>query len=474
MKVCYYAWSSYNRFAIEIHREISLRRIEYNAIFVVNNFNEKKAILDTFQDVEVYSATEFMEKNYKNFTESEFIRCEKQYNIESLWSLILSDRFLYDQPHDYVIRIATGYLLFFEFIFKKEHPDYFFNEVIAVFSSYAAYFIGTAYGVKYVAPMASRTHGSSHHYFVSDPFQLNMNFDQTYIEITKNDIYINKARRYLKDFESKTLKPELMSYTGIKPKLRLSFIKEFLFFLWEACRSKNKYDYINRYNYKSHLNPMIFFFRYLRIKRYFLHDLPDLRRKYVFVPLHYQPEASTLVCAPKYEKQLFLIDSLSKSIPADTLIYVKEHYALLGHKKESFYKELSKYPNVVLLDPWIDSHLMIKGAEAVVALTGTAGFEAVLYRKPIFLLGRIFYENAPGVIKLDDMYGVYIKELTKWKLPSREQIEQYLAECFRTMYKGCVYTIIPSTHSSKNIKDVANSFFIQLMRLEEQKAGTMS
>ena len=32
----------------------------------------------------------------------------------------------------------------------------------------------------------------------------------------------------------------------------------------------------------------------------------NYNRKYVYFPLHYQPEASTIVCAAKYEKQLII------------------------------------------------------------------------------------------------------------------------------------------------------------------------
>lgn len=464
MKICYYAWSSYTIFSIELHREILSRGIDYSAIFVVNNSKERDKVHKSFPEARVYLATEFLEKNHERFTILEFINCEKRFKIESLWGLVLSDRFLHDQPYDYVIKIATGYLKFFEMIFNEEHPDFFFNEVVAVFSSYAAYYVGKAYGVKYVAPMATRTHGSSHHYFVSDPFQLNMNFNPDYNVATITPKYIEKAREYIKEFELNALKPELMAYTGVRPKFGLSFIKSFIFFIFGALHPRNQYDYINRFNYKSHVNPMVFFFRYQIIKRFFKKGLPDFERKYVFVPLHYQPEASTLVCAAKYEKQLFLIDSLSKSIPSDTLVYVKEHYALLGHKKIRFYEDLSKYPNVVLIDPWIDSHELIKKSEAVVALTSTAGFEAILYRKPVFVLGRIFYENAPGVIRLDDIYGEYNKKLSEWKRPSLEQVVLYLAECFRTMYEGCVYTVVPKTFNVENIKMVAGSILNQFKK----------
>ena len=158
--------------------------------------------------------------------------------------------------------------------------------------------------------------------------------------------------------------------------------------------------------------------------------------KYVLFPLHFQPEASTIVCAEKYEKQLFFIDSWAKSLPADTKLYVKEHYAVLGHRDISFYKELKKYPNVRLINPWTDTQDLIKHAQAVTTLTGTAGWEAMLHKKPVFIGGNIFFDSAPGVIKLEDVFGNYITALKNWKQPSDHEIIQYLCAYHRVIYKG--------------------------------------
>ena len=86
----------------------------------------------------------------------------------------------------------------------------------------------------------------------------------------------------------------------------------------------------------------------------------------------------------KYEKQLFFIDSWAKSLPADTVLYVKEHYAFLGNRDPHFYEELKQYPNVVIVDPWESSRKLIENAVAVTTLTGTAGWEAMLLRKPVW------------------------------------------------------------------------------------------
>ena len=61
---------------------------------------------------------------------------------------------------------------------------------------------------------------------------------------------------------------------------------------------------------------------------------------------------------------MFFIDSIVKNLPADTLLYVKEHYAFLGSRHLNFYKEINKnYPNVVLIDPFISSRDLILESE---------------------------------------------------------------------------------------------------------------
>ena len=131
---------------------------------------------------------------------------------------------------------------------------------------------------------------------------------------------------------------------------------------------------------------------------------------------------------------MFFIDSWAKSLPADTVLYVKEHYALIGHRDPQFYKELEKYPNVFMLDPWEPARNLIEKAVAVTTLTGTAGWEAMLLRKPVFLGGNIVFDNAPGIIKVEDIYGNYLDMLGKWEQPTREEIIKYL--CVSSQPKG--------------------------------------
>ena len=219
-------------------------------------------------------------------------------------------------------------------------------------------------------------------------------------------------------------------------------------------------------SYKNRTNELKFYFNYQISKKYY--KKADYSKKYVYFPLHYQPEASTCVCAEKYENQLFYIDSWAKSLPADTLLYVKEHYFLLGNRNLQFYKELKKYPNVVLIDPWESTKKLIENSVAVTTLTGSAGFEAMLLRKPVFLGGNSVYENAPGVIKVKDIYQNYLPNIETWKKPTKNEIIQYLCACIRSYDKGNVYAQFKYELIDENIELLCRSVYKQMKRLKAE------
>ena len=273
---------------------------------------------------------------------------------------------------------------------------------------------------------------------------------------------MKQVDEFLTEFETKEVTPSAMSMVQKKPKFKLSFFVLPLIYL-RSRFSKYNNDEMSYMYYKSYenvLNPLRFFLNYQKSKKYYKE--PSLSKKYVYYPLHYQPEATTCVCAEKYEKQLFFIDSLAKSLPADTLLYVKEHYAVLGHRDPHFYVDMQKYPNVVIVSPWVSSRSLIDNSVAVATLTGTAGFEAMLLRKPVLLAGDMVFDNAPGIIKVNDIYDNYLKYLNDWKQPSREEVIKYLCASMRSYRKGNIYAQNRHWLLKDNIDDICNSLLIEM------------
>ena len=80
----------------------------------------------------------------------------------------------------------------------------------------------------------------------------------------------------------------------------------------------------------------------------FLADPPG-ERPYVFYPLHFEPEATTLVHGSYFEDQLTVVKNLARSLPAGWELVVKEHFYMRGQRRLGFYRSLLSIPNLRLL-----------------------------------------------------------------------------------------------------------------------------
>ena len=266
----------------------------------------------------------------------------------------------------------------------------------------------------------------------------------------------------LRKFEEKDCPPPAMQMVRTKPRMDKDFWLAPLKYIKKRFEKEfnDPYSYMYYLGYKNYLDPFVFYFHYKKTCKYYKDA--DFSKKYIYFPLHYQPEASTCVCAEKYEKQIYFIDSWAKSLPADTVLYVKEHYALLGHRDPHFYIDLQKYPNVILINPWESSRKLIENAAAVTTLTGTAGLEAMLLRKPVFVCGNAVYENAPGIIKVDEIYNNYVNNIEQWEKPSRDDIVKYLCACIRSYSKGNAYAQNFYELIDDNIDVLCNSLYEEM------------
>lgn len=465
ISICFDARPAYDRFSTELYK--SLKELNQNITggFIVSNKKEKKYIRSHLSDyllnIDIYEISSYFHEYWDEFTYESFIEYEKKYECAPLWRFIYTDRFLVLHDYNYCIKIVVGYFRFYEEIFSKY--DFYYDECISTLQSYIAYIVGIKLGTKYIAQTTARGGiDDQYHYVLDDPYAYIVGFDNSYKKKKYGQNEISKAEKFLSYFEKTDMKPKYMDYNGQLPKFKLKyFLAPMRYIKYRFNRySNDKYFYMYYQNYKHVLDEEIFYFRYKKSKKFY--NKADKTKKYVYFPLHYQPESSTLVCASKYEKQLFFIDSWAKSLPSDTVLYVKEHYTLLGNRELSFYKEIQKYPNVILIDPLEDSRQLILGAVAVTTLTGTAGFEAMLLGKPVIICGNVFYENAPGVIKIDDIFQQYLPIMQNWKKPQRSDIIKYLCEYFRCLQNGCSNCWTEMCYTETNIKLLVKAIYMYM------------
>jgi hypothetical protein len=139
---------------------------------------------------------------------------------------------------------------------------------------------------------------------------------------------------------------------------------------------------------------------------------PTFTNEYVYFPLHFQPERSTDPEGLFFSNQLIALELLRNSIPKNIIIYVKEHprqfdpltpdLRKLHTRYNTFYEKIVNLPNTFLVNINIDSNLLIINSKIVATITGSAGWEAMLRGKPVFVFGRPWYSSCKSCYIIND------------------------------------------------------------------------
>lgn len=183
-------------------------------------------------------------------------------------------------------------------------------------------------------------------------------------------------------------------------------------------------------------------------------------KKYLYFPLHYQPEKTSSPDGDIYVDQWLVINMISCLLPKGWNLYVKEHPAQFmfcnrGYMGRTidFYKDINKFKNVKMVDDKINPFKLTDNAKAVVTLTGSSGIEAILRGIPALVFGYAWYRNCPGVFytttnsectdalkKIEDGFKVNSKEVKSYLLGLEKKcVRGYIApskkDSIQTTYK---------------------------------------
>lgn len=130
----------------------------------------------------------------------------------------------------------------------------------------------------------------------------------------------------------------------------------------------------------------------LCLDQYFLKKA-DFSQKYVLLMLQYTPESSINGLQPYFVDQVRLIETLAFNLPKDVKLFVKEHPAMIGVRKASFYKRILSYVNVELIHPSCSSVELVQNSLTVATVTGTVGLEAFLVGKKCIQFGPNYFSH---------------------------------------------------------------------------------
>lgn len=168
-----------------------------------------------------------------------------------------------------------------------------------------------------------------------------------------------------------------------------------------------------------------------RLARYY--SPSEEGEKFLLYPLHYHPEASTSVLAGAYLNEYEVIRNIAFNLPEGVRLYVKDHRSAFGFPSLEFYEALSRLPNVRIIEPFADTKRLIKESLAVITLTSTVGYEALLMGKRVFLFGRVFYERHPDVVRIVDPSDLH-QTLTRFQNMPVQSDEDFNARFIQAYY----------------------------------------
>ena len=244
------------------------------------------------------------------------------------------------------------------------------------------------------------------------------------------------------------------NYNALPPHIRYQKIKYSLWYrifysskLMESIRDlsifKRGWGFLRRAILKKDfLKPVLFLFGGLLKdnlkKEYARFQLPpDFSKNFVYAPLNVQPEQSTSPQGDMFADQILMIEILASVLPKGWLIYVKEHpiqwlrsgVEFSSSKYRGYYKKISEIKNVCLVPVETSSNRLIKESQAVAAISGAAGWEAVLRSKPAMIFGYPWYLDCPGLFRVSDSDSCKeaLKKINQGFLLDRQQIINYLS-----------------------------------------------
>lgn len=325
-------------------------------------------------------------------------------------TMIHADRILARRSEDQIAAILSGVVEFWAHIWKTDPPDAVMGEVASA-TEWIGWVTAREQGVPYFipcpAPVANRC------FFLDEPDGPWRAMASAFRRLSKRDLSDDEAsaaEAFIQSFRSKKTKPPFLRWAQHSP-LRPEFSRLVhragrIPFRIQTYLEDGQFEVGSSYGtppWQSVCEDVLRIVRHAVSETAIFERHFDKRRPFVYFPLHVQPEFTTDVRAPFFANQIALIENISKSVPAGHRVLVKEHPGMKGERNLGYYKHLTKLHNVQLLSPAIDSHDLIRAADAVLTITGSSAWEAILYEKPAIAFGPLYYGFYPLVYQCENV-----------------------------------------------------------------------
>ena len=395
-------------------------------IHTINNAVEISGLatipLNCFNNFKFQHLSFLSDINYKNKeVDYDYLsKIEKDYNFK-ISELVHLERYSYKLTHNEKLSYIEGFI-------KKIENDYFNLKFNIVLSgglcdgiSYFLYLFCIKKGIKFYYHIPNRF-GSE--YYLSDHpdsgpidfikkynknlslFETNKKQFENIYEIVNNYLKNKSQPDYLKD---KTLVFKYFSFQDIKILIDVLFTKNKKMFHGESniikLIIKRLFKFKQKHKYQSIIHRNLEF------------STQNKKINYFIFPLQFHPESATILLGKWFHNQIEILKILSRILPYNVKIVVKEHPHSIGRRPRGFYDEIDKLHNIIFINSNFPVNDLIENSIGVITISSTMGLEAILANKPVILFGDIHYGILSGIIKATNFRKVehYFNEAMTFK-----------------------------------------------------------
>ncbi len=365
-----------------------------------------------------------------------------------LYSSYLSDRFLNKHKITKRLKILKKEISFWAEILETYKPIAIINEQVAIEISEVLYIEAKKRNIHYKAWMTNPVNG--YFYWVSNPMSLSLDdavflktpsYDLTQLAETYTKKIIEKNERpyYLTPYLNQNKYRNILSASKGLLKLCLNVI-----FGSSNAYEDNKTAAINYFERSL----KTFFVKYNTISDFAEYEV-------ILYPLHYEPEASLAYLSEFFSNQIALIENISKCLGVNQVLVVKEHPAQAGMLLTKKYQELYKNTSCLYYLPSsIISYDIIKKTDLIITLTSHLGWEALILGKPVYLLGKMFYDKYPFINKFTSFENLRTEIRKKsYIYPTKESVIKFISQLLEYSYKGMPFPN-EELYEEQNLKNI--------------------
>lgn len=348
-----------------------------------------------------------------------------------------SDRFLHRFSYEKRLEILGKEISFWSNILDSTTPDFLVNETVAIEIAEVMAIEAQKRSIPFHTYLLGFIPGTF--YWKPDPFSGRM---QDMSTITVDEVLLSKAMNYVYDVVEKNARPFYV--TGIKKNnitLKTVIHSRMLYKLAQKKQRKMESTVSFKYEDYSIFNKLAYdLYKSIYSCKAKYDSMDTLKDKnIVFLPLHMEPEAILNYFVDENYDQAMLINQVLSCLKNNQYLVVKEHPQQQGVLLTPKYQEIKKRnSNIIYLPSYELSFPIIKQSDAIITLTSTVAWEGLILGKPAFVIGRIFFDQCSGAIRIESFRQLK-KEIQKdhYFVPNRSAVIEYVAKMISQFHSGC-------------------------------------